>query len=54
MRKRPVSNKRVTCGACHQFDGLAWCRRWNFHTETDSPICNEYRPAVPARAAKAT
>lgn len=44
MRKRDRSNPRVTCGSCRQFDGLAWCRRWNYHTGADSPICDEYRP----------
>jgi len=23
---------------------MAWCRRWNFHTEASSPICDQYRP----------
>jgi hypothetical protein len=43
MRKRPRSNPRVTCGSCQRFDGLAWCRRWNYHTTADSPICDQYR-----------
>jgi hypothetical protein len=45
MKKRERSNPKVTCGSCRQFDGLAWCRRWNYHTAADSPICEEYRPA---------
>ncbi|MDQ6772923.1 MAG: hypothetical protein M3024_08045 [Candidatus Dormibacteraeota bacterium] len=44
MRKRERSNPRVTCGSCRQFDGLAWCRRWNFATTVDGPICDQYRP----------
>lgn len=45
MRKRATSNPLVTCGSCRQFDGAAWCRRWNYHTEAGSPICDQYRPA---------
>ena len=45
MRKLRRSSARVTCGSCRQFDGLAWCRRWNFHTTAESPICEQYRPA---------
>jgi len=44
MRKLARSNQRVTCGSCRQFDGLAWCRRWNYHTEAGSPVCEQYRP----------
>lgn len=44
MKKRRRSNLNVTCASCRRFDGLAWCRRWNFHTGPDSPICDEYRP----------
>jgi hypothetical protein len=44
MRKLARSNAAVTCGSCRQFDGLAWCRRWNFHTGPASPICDQYRP----------
>ena len=44
MRKLGRSNTAVTCGSCRQFDGLAWCRRWNFHTGPSSPICDQYRP----------
>lgn len=44
MSKRARSNPKVTCGSCRQFDGLAWCRRWNYATGSDSPICDEYRP----------
>jgi hypothetical protein len=44
MRKLVRSNAAVTCGSCRQFDGLAWCRRWNFHTGPSSPICDQYRP----------
>jgi hypothetical protein len=46
MRKLRRSSDRVTCGSCRRFDGLAWCRRWNFHTTADSPICGQYRPAL--------
>ena len=46
MRKLARSNAAVTCGSCRQFDGLAWCRRWNFHTGAASPICDQYRPAA--------
>lgn len=45
MRKRTSSNAAVTCGSCRNFDGQAWCRRWNFHTDAVSPICDEYRAA---------
>jgi hypothetical protein len=45
MRKRAASNAAVTCASCRQFDGTAWCRRWNYHTERASPICDQYRPA---------
>jgi len=45
MKKRARSNPRVTCASCARFDGTAWCRRWNFHTTADSPICEEYRAA---------
>ncbi len=44
MRKLDRSNLKVRCASCRQFDGLAWCRRWNFHTEASSPICDQYRP----------
>lgn len=44
MKKRVHSNAKVTCASCRQFDGIAWCRRWNFHTEASSPICDQYRP----------
>lgn len=44
MRKLSTSNPRVTCGSCRQFDGTAWCRRWNFHTEPQAPVCDQYRP----------
>jgi len=47
MKKRARSNRRVTCGSCARFDGTAWCRRWNYHTSADSPICDEYHPAHP-------
>ena len=45
MRKRAASNPAVTCASCRQFDGTAWCRRWNYHTEPAAPICDQYRPA---------
>lgn len=44
MRKRARSNPAVTCGGCRNFDGTAWCRRWNFATDAVSPICDEFRP----------
>jgi hypothetical protein len=50
MKKMGTSNQRVTCASCRQFDGLAWCRRWNYHTEPQSPICDQYRPAGATRA----
>ena len=43
MRKRARSRREVTCAACRNFDGQAWCRRWNFHTDAASPICDEFR-----------
>ena len=51
MRKLARSNQRVTCGSCRQFDGLAWCRRWNYHTEAGSPVCEQYRPRPTAGGA---
>jgi hypothetical protein len=52
MKKLDRSNQRVTCGSCRQFDGHAWCRHWNFHTSSDSPICAFYRvraaPTLPS------
>ena len=47
MKKRAISNPRVTCGSCRRFDGHAWCHHWNFHTEAESPICDHYRPLPP-------
>lgn len=44
MKKLAASNPRVRCGSCRQFDGLTWCRRWNFHTEPQAPVCGQYRP----------
>ncbi len=49
MKKLARSNPRVTCGSCRQFDGLAWCNRWNYHTEAAAPVCDQYRPR-PAEA----
>lgn len=46
MHKLPASNPRVTCALCRQFDGTAWCRRWNYHTEPEAPVCDQYRPAA--------
>ena len=43
MRKRAVGNRAVACGTCRNFDGSAWCRRWNFATDATSPICDQYR-----------
>ena len=51
MRKLASSSARVTCGSCRQFDGVAWCRRWNYHTEPQAPVCDQYRPA-PQRPAQ--
>lgn len=53
-RMRKLARPRVgtTCGSCRRFDGLAWCRRWNYHTGADSPICPEYRAAGGQVAAK--
>jgi hypothetical protein len=48
MRKLAVSNRAVTCVSCRQFDGTAWCRRWNYHTEPAAPVCDQYRPLPPA------
>jgi hypothetical protein len=25
------------------FDGIAWCRHWNFHTTSESPPCRFYK-----------
>ncbi len=47
MRKLARSNERVTCASCRQFDGTAWCRRWNYHTEPEAPICAQSRPRPP-------
>jgi hypothetical protein len=44
MKKLARAGDRVGCGSCRQFDGTAWCRRWNYHTEPASPICDQYRP----------
>jgi hypothetical protein len=44
MRKLAASNPAVTCASCRQFDGTAWCRRWNYHTAPDAPVCAQYRP----------
>lgn len=49
MRKLARSNPAVTCGSCRQFDGLAWCRRWSFHTEAAAPVCDQYRPRGASR-----
>lgn len=43
MQKLARSNPKVTCGTCRQFDQHMWCRRWNYHTAADAPICAEYR-----------
>jgi hypothetical protein len=50
MRKLASSNPRVVCASCRQFDGAAWCRRWNYHTEPLAPVCDQYRPAPPRPA----
>jgi hypothetical protein len=50
MRKLAKSNPHVTCDSCRQFDGAAWCRRWNYHTEPAAPICDQYRPLPPPPA----
>ena len=43
MQKLPAARPLITCASCRQFDGTAWCRRWNYHTEPGSPICVQYR-----------
>ena len=43
MHKLRRSNAAVTCASCQRFDGHAWCRRWNYHTAADAPICADYR-----------
>lgn len=48
MKKLERSNPNVTCGACRHFDGLRWCHRWNYHTEAQSPICDQYRVRAPS------
>jgi hypothetical protein len=53
MRKLARSSAAITCGSCRQFDGLAWCRRWNFHTGPESPVCDQYRPAPQLRSGPA-
>lgn len=52
MSKLERSNPKVVCGSCRQFDGGTWCRRWNYQTAPDAPICAFYRPALkpPPRA----
>jgi hypothetical protein len=51
MKKRELSNPRVTCGSCRRFDGHTWCHHWNFHTEAESPICDHYRARPPEPSA---
>ena len=51
MRKLARSSARVTCASCQRFDGTAWCRRWNYHTAPEAPICEEYRALRPAPTA---
>lgn len=48
MEKLARASGRATCSTCRQFDGHAWCRRWNYHTEADSPICAQYRAVTMA------
>jgi len=43
MKKTAAEHPRVTCGTCRMFDGLAWCRHWNFHTTAESPPCKFYK-----------
>ena len=43
MRKTRVERPKVSCGSCRQFDGNAWCNRWNYATSADSPPCDQYR-----------
>lgn len=49
MRKTRVERPKVSCGSCRQFDGHAWCNRWNFSTAADSPPCDQYRAAAPLK-----
>jgi hypothetical protein len=43
MKKTHVEHPKVTCGTCRMFDGIAWCRHWNFHTTEESPPCRFYK-----------
>src|SRR5207245_10933524 len=45
MKKVRVEAPKVTCGSCRKFDGIAWCRHWNFHTTAESPPCRFYLKA---------
>ena len=45
MKKARVEAPKVTCGSCRRFDGIAWCRHWNFHTTAESPPCRFYLKA---------
>lgn len=42
MNNTRVEIPRVTCGTCRKFDGIAWCRHWNFRTTAESPPCRSY------------
>lgn len=44
MKRLEGARPGLTCGSCRRFDGLAWCNRWNIHTDAGSPICDQYRP----------
>jgi len=43
MQKARAARPSVSCATCRMFDGLAWCRHWNFHTTRESPPCGFYK-----------
>ena len=52
MKKTRAESPRVTCGTCRMFDGIAWCRHWNFHTTAESPPCRFYKKAAAGAASE--
>jgi hypothetical protein len=50
MSKLGRARGAATCASCRRFDGHAWCRRWNYHTEAGAPICAEFRAVAPRDA----
>jgi hypothetical protein len=42
MKKTRAAHPKVACGTCRMFDGLTWCRHWNFATMAESPPCRFY------------